>query len=88
MYLSIQFYNNCRRLPQTKRHSSLFLHLSCSKFLAVMAAFTPSIHVFLGRLLFRLSCGIHTAERPIYMSYRTANLQTLHFKYLFNKYPY
>jgi hypothetical protein len=28
------------------------------------------------------------AERPIYGSYRTANLQTLHFKYLFNKYPY
>jgi hypothetical protein len=24
----------------------------------------------------------------IYMSYRTANLQTLHFKYFFNKYPY
>jgi hypothetical protein len=24
----------------------------------------------------------------IYMSYRTANLQTLHFKCLFNKYPY
>jgi hypothetical protein len=24
----------------------------------------------------------------IYMSYRTANLQTLHFKYLFEKYPY
>jgi hypothetical protein len=24
----------------------------------------------------------------IYMSYRTANLQMLHFKYLFNKYPY
>jgi hypothetical protein len=23
----------------------------------------------------------------IYMSYRTANLQTLHFKYFFNKYP-
>jgi hypothetical protein len=22
------------------------------------------------------------------MSYRTANLQTLHFKYFFNKYPY
>jgi hypothetical protein len=28
------------------------------------------------------------AERPIYGSYRTANLQTLHFKYLFNKHPY
>jgi hypothetical protein len=25
-YLSIRFYNSCRRLPQTKRHSSLFLH--------------------------------------------------------------
>jgi hypothetical protein len=24
----------------------------------------------------------------ICMSYRTANLQTLHFKYFFNKYPY
>ena len=24
----------------------------------------------------------------IYMSYRSANLQTLHFKYLFNKYTY
>jgi len=24
----------------------------------------------------------------IYISYRTANLQTLHFKYLFNKYTY
>jgi hypothetical protein len=24
----------------------------------------------------------------IYMTYRTANLQTLHFKHLFNKYPY
>jgi hypothetical protein len=28
------------------------------------------------------------AKRPIYGSYRTANLQTLHFKYFFNKYPY
>jgi len=24
----------------------------------------------------------------IYMSYRSANLQTIHFKYLFNKYTY
>jgi hypothetical protein len=24
----------------------------------------------------------------IYRSYRTANLETLHFKYFFNKYPY
>ena len=26
IYLSVQFYNSCRRLPETKRHSSLFLH--------------------------------------------------------------
>jgi hypothetical protein len=57
--LSIRFYNSCRRLPETKRHSALFLHLSCSKFLAVMAACTPSIRVFLGRL-FLLSSGIHS----------------------------
>ena len=29
-----------------------------------------------------------TPKRPIYGSYRTANLQTLHFTYLFNKYRY
>jgi hypothetical protein len=28
------------------------------------------------------------AQRHIYISYRTANLQTLNFKYLFKKYPY
>jgi hypothetical protein len=28
------------------------------------------------------------AERPLQWPYRTANLQTLHFKYSFNKYPY
>jgi hypothetical protein len=33
--------------------------------------------------LYRLTAYIY-----IYMSYRTANFQTLHFKYLFNKYPY
>jgi hypothetical protein len=27
-------------------------------------------------------------RNDIYMLYRTANLQMLHFKYLFNKYPY
>jgi hypothetical protein len=60
MYLSIRFYDSCRRLPETKRHSSLFLHLFWSKFLAVMAACTPSIHVFLGRPLFRLSSDTHS----------------------------
>jgi len=25
-YLSIRFFNSCRRLPETKHHSSLFLH--------------------------------------------------------------
>ena len=60
IYLSIRFYNSCRRLPETKHHSSLFLHWSSSKFLIVTAACTPSIHVFLGRPLFRLSSGIHS----------------------------
>ena len=60
VYLSIRFYNSCRHLPETKRHSSLFLHWSGSKFLVVMAACTASIHVFLGRPLFLLSSGIHS----------------------------
>ena len=58
--LSIWFYNSCHRLPETKRHSCLFLHWYGSKFLVVMAACTPSIHVFLGCPLFLLSCGIHS----------------------------
>jgi hypothetical protein len=37
------FFNSRRRLPETKRHSSLFLYLSGPKFLVVMAACTPSI---------------------------------------------
>ena len=57
IHLSIRFVNSCRHLPETKRHSSLFLHWSGSKFLVVMAACTPSIHVFLGRPLFHLSSG-------------------------------
>ena len=51
------FFNSCRSLPETKRHSSPFLHWSGSKFLVVMAACTPSIHVFLGRPLSFLSRG-------------------------------
>ena len=54
------FFNSCRRLPETKRHSSLFLHWSGSKFLIVMAARAPSIHVFLGHPLFLLSPGIYS----------------------------
>ena len=53
-------FNSCRRVPETKRHSSLFLHSSGSKFLVVMAACTPSVHVFLGRPLFLLSRGIQS----------------------------
>ena len=60
IYLSLRFYNSCRRLPETKRHSSLFLHWFVSKFLVVMAACTPSIYVFLGRPLFLLSHGMQS----------------------------
>jgi len=54
------FLNSCRLLLETKCHSSLFLHWSGSKFLVVVAACTPSIHVFLGCLLFLLSRGIQS----------------------------
>ena len=60
IYLSIWFHNSCRRLPETKLHSSLFLHWSGSKFLVAMAPCTPSIHVFLGHPLFLLSVGVHS----------------------------
>src|SRR5215510_10150059 len=63
VYLSIYLYglfDSCRRLPETKRHSSLFLHRSDSRFLDIMATCTPSIHVFIGRPLFLLSSGIHS----------------------------
>ena len=31
IYLSVRFFNVCRRLPETKRHSSLFLHwINCN----------------------------------------------------------
>ena len=61
-YLSIcpVFFNSCHRLPETKRHSSLFIQWSGSKFLVVMAACTPSIHAFLGHPLFLLSHGIQS----------------------------
>ena len=60
-YLSIcPVFNSCSRLPETKRHSSQFLHWSVSKFPVVMAAWTSSIHVFLGRPLFFLSRGIQS----------------------------
>jgi len=32
IHLSILYFNSCRPLPETKRHSSLFLHWSGSKF--------------------------------------------------------
>ena len=58
--LSGFFLNSRRRLPETRCHSSLFLHLSGSKFLIVLAACTLSIHVFLGRPLFLLSRGFYS----------------------------
>jgi len=54
------FFNRCRHLPETKRHSSLFLHWSGSKYLVAMAVCTPPIHGFLERPLFLLFHGIHS----------------------------
>ena len=53
-------FNSCCYLPETEHHSSLFLHWSGSKFLVVMAACAPYIHVFLGRPLFLFSHDIHS----------------------------
>jgi len=47
--LSFWSCDSCRHLLEPKRHSFLFNHWSSSKCLVVMAARTPSIHVFLGR---------------------------------------
>jgi len=58
IYLS-GIFNSCHCLPETKCHSSLFLHWPGSKFL-VMAACTPSIHFFLGCPLFLLFHVIHS----------------------------
>jgi hypothetical protein len=35
-----------------------------------------------------IKCVLTFRSLTTYMSYRSANLQTLHFKYLFNKYTY
>ena len=53
-------FNSCLLFPETKRHSSLFLHRSSSTFPVIMAACTPSIHIFLARPLLLLSRGIQS----------------------------
>jgi len=60
IYLSLRVFKSCRRLPEARHHSSLFFHRSGSKFLVVMVACTPSIHVFLGRPLFLIFHGIQS----------------------------
>ena len=64
MYLS-RVFNSCCLLLETKCHCSLFLHWSGSKFLIVMAVCTPSIHIFLGRPLYLLSCGIQSGIQSV-----------------------
>jgi hypothetical protein len=58
VYLSIWFCNSCHCLPETKRHSSLFLHWYGSKFLVVRATCTTSIHILLD-ILFFFSSAFH-----------------------------
>ena len=60
IYLSFRSCDSCRHLPEPKHHSFLFSHWSSSKCLVLVAACTPSIHIFLGRPLFLLSPGIHS----------------------------
>ena len=58
VYLSVRFFLTAVAVFRKPNAIPLFLHWSGSKSLVVMAACTPSIHVFLGRLLFLLSRGI------------------------------
>ena len=61
VYLSVYLFVCLSVCLSTNRHSSLFLHWSSSKFLVVMAACTPSIHVFLGRYIkLKILCLIFT----------------------------
>ena len=53
-------FNSCRRLPEPKRHSSLFLHCSGYRSLDVMAALLLPSTFFLDVLFFLLSGGIHS----------------------------
>ena len=68
IYLS-GIFNSCCCLPETKCHSSLFLHLSGPKSLVVMTACTPFIHVFLGspwgKNLSGIKCCTNTIGRAM-----------------------
>ena len=90
IYLSVcPFLNSCRRLPESKQHSSLFLHWSGSNFLVVMAACTPSINVFLGRPL----SFSPVEKRTLHVSHRTpphvvdSGTLTRYVEYRWNKIP-
>jgi hypothetical protein len=65
--LSFRSCDSCRRLPEPRRHSFLFNHLSASKCLVVVAARTPFIHIFLGRPLFLLLFTYNTFIKILYM---------------------
>jgi hypothetical protein len=79
----------CRSLRIGSSRNTLYTKRSFCPLISVTSYFLLSFHHHcLGSpwwaLAFLTLCRLPTY---IYM-YRTANLQTLHFKYLFNKYPY
>jgi hypothetical protein len=68
---------------------SLLRFIACTYIKHLFAHHQEALH--LQQLVYFVcvtSAGRLTTYIYIYISYRTANLQTLHFKYLFNKYPY
>ena len=67
------------------------IHFSCRKIEAVSVTLFILRRIQRDSIVNRLTPNdpyMGRTEPPIYGSYRTANLQTLHFIYLFNKYRY
>jgi hypothetical protein len=75
---------------RTQAHTEIKQGKTPHKFFSVgvlefaLSCFTVTLLIFNYFLVLTLS----RLMTYIYMTYRTANLQTLHFKYLFNKYLY
>ena len=85
-----------RSMKQAIMNTHTFVHSLCCASVLLCNTVRCLVHLTsTGRALSRtelvLYCCVNLLKPNdiyIYMSYRIANLQTLHFKYLFNKYTY
>jgi len=64
-------------------------HVLCESYICIPKHTCESSKFFIYQLMHkRIALTFSRLVTYIYMSYRTANLQMLHFIYLFNKYTY